>query len=217
MQAPDNNSHSIRKAMLVAGLILATFTLIAAVMIAFTYQGTAGKIEQNKREFILKSLNDVFPIGNYDNDLIKDSYIVTDALLGKDASRIYPAFNNEQPIGAILTAVAPNGYNGKIKILLGVTYDGVIHAVRVVEHKETPGLGDPIEIKRSDWIRQFDNHSLIDPAIENWRVKKDGGNFDQLTGATVTPRAVVKAISQALLYYQNNRDSIYTQTDNKTD
>lgn len=214
MDEPTKNPQALSKAMLLAALVLSVFALIAAVMIVFTYQNTAERIEQNKHDFILKNLNDVMPVNSYDNDLIADSYFVTDPLLGTGPNQIYPAFKNTQAVGVIITAVAPNGYNGKIKLLVGVNYAGVIHAVRVVEHKETPGLGDPIEIKRSDWITQFEQHSIINPVDANWRVKKDGGDFDQLTGATITPRAVVQAVRNALLYYQAHKDSIYAKVEN---
>lgn len=208
-------SGNVKKAMLVAGLLLAAFTLIAALLVAITYQNTSSKIDQNKRDYVLKSLHDVMPATEYNNDLLADSYTVSDTLLGPDPNVIYPAFKNTKPVGAIISVIAPDGYNGKIKLLVGVNFSGVIHAVRVVEHRETPGLGDPIDIKRSDWIRQFRQHSLTYPALEKWQVKKDGGDFDQLTGATITPRAVIKAVSNALLYYQANQDQIYTSTNKK--
>jgi len=194
------------------------FTLLGSLLIGFTHINTEKKITQNKKEFILKNLNEVFPkefngITLYDNDLIADSFILTNSELGESDVVIYPAYKNNQPSGAIITSIAKNGYNGPIKVIVGIQdipqKSAKIIATRVVEHKETPGLGDPIEARRSDWINQFDKRSLQNPKDKQWSVKKDGGEFDQLTGATITPRAVTAAIKQALVYYENNRDNIF--------
>jgi len=203
------NNTKMSHAIVIAGSLLALFTAIAASMIVFTHQQTADKISQNERDFILASLNEVMPVNQYDNDLIADSYNTQHSLLGKEAVRIYPAFKNNKPNGAIITTIAANGYNGQIKLLVGVNHAGAIHAVRVVAHKETPGLGDPIESKRSDWIQQFQQRSLNNPPESRWLVKKDQGEFDQLTGATVTPRAVVSAVKNSLLYYAEQKNILY--------
>jgi len=179
------------------------------ILIAFTHMNTAPVIEKNQHEFLMQSLSSVMPINTYDNDLITDSFTINHSLLGEEQSTIFPAYKKNKPVGAILTAVAANGYNGKIKLIIGVDYAGTIHAVRVVEHKETPGLGDPIEIKRSNWIKQFSGKSISNPIETAWAVKKDKGEFDQLTGATITPRAVVAAVKKALLFYQEQRAMIF--------
>ncbi|NNC97791.1 MAG: electron transport complex subunit RsxG [Gammaproteobacteria bacterium] len=206
--APDEQAS---KAVLWSALLLAAFSLVAMSLVIITQRGTSERILQNQQAFLLASLAEVMPPDQFNNQLVNDSYLVNAPLLGPETVRVYPAYLNGKPNGAILTAVAPNGYNGKIKIILGLDYAGHIHAVRVLEHKETPGLGDPIEIKRSNWITQFRQRSLEDPELADWQVKKDGGQFDQLTGATITPRAVIKALSNALLYYNENRSSIFAQ------
>jgi electron transport complex protein RnfG len=112
-------------------------------------------------------------------------------------------------VAAVLASIAPDGYAGTIKLLVGINYDGSIAGVRVVSHKETPGLGDAIEAERSDWILGFNGHSLREPGEERWKVKKDGGIFDQFSGATITPRAIVAAVHNTLSYYQNNREALF--------
>ena len=114
---------------------------------------------------------------------------------------------------AVLTAVAPEGYGGGIRLLVAINYDGTLAGVRVLSHHETPGLGDKIEAERSDWILQFEGLSLENPAPRNWRVKKDGGRFDQFTGATITPRAVVAAVYDALVYFEAHREALFERDD----
>lgn len=202
---------NLKRAIFLAASMLAAFSLATSIMIAFTYHKTAPIIEKNQHEFLMQSLAAVMPVDTYDNDLITDSFSINHSLLSREDSVIYPAFKNSKPAGAIITAIAANGYNGRIKIILGVNYSGEIYAVRVVEHKETPGLGDPIEIKRSNWIEQFSGKSITKPLPSAWAVKKDAGQFDQLTGATITPRAVIGTVKNALTFYQEQRDMIFSQ------
>ena len=124
-------------------------------------------------------------------------------------STAYRARLQGEPVAVIFNSVAPDGYNGKIHLLVGVNIDASLAGVRVVKHAETPGLGDAIEIRKSPWIRGFDGKSLNNPDQAGWRVKRDGGEFDQLTGATITPRAIVAAVRNTLLYYQQNADMIF--------
>jgi len=116
-----------------------------------------------------------------------------------------------EPVALVIEALAPDGYSGTIRLLVGINIDGSLGGVRVVAHRETPGLGDAIEEERSDWILGFTGKSLQDPPLQKWAVKKDGGAFDQLTGATITPRAVVKAVRQALLYYRDQKDALFAR------
>ena len=131
-------------------------------------------------------------------------------LLGTDSnSVVYRARLGGEPVAAVFNSIAPDGYSGSIHLLVGVYVDGSLAGVRVVKHSETPGLGDGIEKRKSDWIDIFDGKSLANPGANGWRVKRDGGVFDQLTGATITPRAVVEAVHNTLLYYQRNADMIF--------
>ena len=134
------------------------------------------------------------------------------ALGTQQAVPVYRAFRNGEPVAALLTPVAPNGYSGEIRLLVGIYADGRVAGVRVLGHKETPGLGDAIEIERSDWITSFAGRSLGNPPLEDWKVKRDGGVFDQFTGATITPRAVVQAVRKTLLYFERHRDELFQKT-----
>lgn len=201
----------IPRRMAVAGGLLALFAVLGAGLVALTEDATRERIESNERAYLLRSLNDVLPAGRYDNVLFEDTIRVTDAeLLGSEQPiTVYRARQGATPVAAILTPVAPDGYSGAIKLLVGVDYDGVLTGVRVVAHRETPGLGDAIEATRSGWIRRFEGLSLDEPPQAAWAVKRDGGDFDQFTGATVTPRAVVKAVRNTLLYFAQHRDALF--------
>jgi len=132
---------------------------------------------------------------------------------------VYRARKGGREIAVVFTVVAPDGYSGAIRMLVGIRADGRLAGVRVVAHRETPGLGDKVEAHKSDWIRDFDNRSLRDPKADGWAVKKDGGVFDQFTGATITPRAVVAAVHSALRYYATHREAMFlvAQREDSTD
>lgn len=198
---------------LTTGFLLALFAVIGTGLVAFTYDATKEQIAEAERQALLQSLHSVVPPSLHDNELINDQINVTDQqyLGSKEPLSVFRARKNNEPVAAILTAVAPDGYNGNIKILIGVSYEGEILGVRVVDHRETPGLGDAIETRRSEWILSFDGKSAQNTSKKQWRVKKDGGVFDQLTGATITPRAIVKAVFNALDYYHSNREMIFNQ------
>jgi electron transport complex protein RnfG len=151
----------------------------------------------------------------HDNDLLADRILVSDSeLLGSIAPMpVYRARLGGEPVAAILETDAPEGYSGSIRLLVAVTPDGRLLGVRVLEHHETPGLGDAIEERKSGWILSFTGRSLGDPPSERWRVRKDGGDFDQFTGATVTPRAVVAAVRNALAYVEKRGASLYELAD----
>ena len=159
----------------------------------------------------LERLNNILPADKYDNDLLQDKITLSaDALLGlKEAATAYVATLDNKPVGVVLPAIAPNGYNGSIHLLVGIYANGMLAGVRVTRHRETPGLGDAIETSRSDWIHNFAGKSLTIPSAQKWKVKRDGGEFDQFTGATISPRAIVKAVHSALLYFAKYRDTLF--------
>jgi len=205
---------------LISAIFLFLFAVIGSGLVAFTFDSTAERIADNQRKALLKSLNELVPSNHYDNDIFADTlYADSSELLGTDEPvPIYRARKNGWPVAAVLAAVAPDGYNGTIRLLVAVNLDGTLAGVRVVQHRETPGLGDAIEAERSDWILGFKGKSLTDPAKKGWKVKRDGGTFDQFTGATITPRAVVKAVHKALLYFQLHAHSLFEKSpDQATD
>ena len=195
--------------------ISASFLLVFAVigngLVAFTFDSTEERIAENQRRALLKSLNQLVPSDRYDNDIFSDTLLVHDPeLLGTDeAVSVYRARKDGWPVAVVLAPVALEGYNGNIRLLVVINLDGTLVGVRVVQHRETLGLGDGIETDRSDWILGFNGKSLSNPAKKGWRVKRDGGQFDQFTGATITPRAVVKAVHKALLYFKLRRQRLF--------
>ncbi len=201
--------------MLIAAAILGTFAMIGTGLVGITFEGTKDRIAANEKEFLLRTLNEMVPAEAYDNDIYSDTIQVhSKQLLGsEDALTIYRARKNGRPVAIIMTAHAPDGYNGTIKLLVAVDLAGQIGGVRILAHKETPGLGDGIEIERSNWIERFYGHSLNAPDSQGWKVKKDGGIFDQFTGATITPRAVVKAVHKSLIFYYLNRPALFAPAD----
>lgn len=191
-------------------LALLAFAVAGTTLLSATFTLTHPAIERTEREAKLRLVAQTLPPGSFDNDLIRDTRpLAADPQLGLKRDGVaYVATRAGQPVAVVLEAVAPDGYAGEIKLLVGVFADGRVSGVRVATHKETPGLGDYIEIARSDWIRQFDGRSLTAPAADGWRVRKDGGQFDYMAGATITPRAVVKAVRRALDYFDANKTTL---------
>jgi len=195
------------------GLMLALFAIVATSLVSLTESNTRDKIIDNEKQALLKAINALVDSDDYDNDILTDIITLPEtAQLGtNDVTTVYRARKLNKPVAAIFTSIAPNGYSGKIKLLVGVYFDGSLAGVRVISHKETPGLGDKIDAKKSDWILKFTGLSLTNPGESAWKVKKDGGQFDQFTGATITPRAVVKAVKNALYYFDKNRDNLFKE------
>jgi electron transport complex protein RnfG len=195
------------------GLMLGLFAVVATTIVAFTEQQTRDQIKENERIALMKALNALVPASQYDNDILTDTLTVAaDDLLGsKTETLVYRARKQGEDVASIFTVTAPDGYSGRIKILVGINADSSLAGVRVIEHKETPGLGDKVDEQRTDWILQFKGLSLTQPDSALWKVKKDGGEFDQFTGATITPRAVVKAIKKSLLYFEQHRDTLFAK------
>ncbi len=200
-----------RRQILLSGVFLWLFAVVGTTLVALTEFTTYDAIVENERQVLLRNLYALLPPERLDNDIANDTIeLGADPLLGTDApSTLYRARKAGEPVAAIFNSIAPNGYSGKIHLLVGVYVDGSLAGVRVVKHAETPGLGDGIEVRKSPWITAFDGKSLIDPVETRWAVKRDGGDFDQLTGATITPRAVIGAVKNTLLYYRQNTDKIF--------
>lgn len=201
----------IRRSMLRNSLVLGLFAIVTVGLVAFTQQSTAERIAQAERQARIDALAQILPAGSYDNDLLASQRELRHALLGPRPVTAWIATREGQPAAVILQATAPDGYSGAIQLLIGVHSDGRLSGVRVIGHRETPGLGDKIELAKSRWILGFDGKSLQQPGESGWAVKKDGGQFDQFAGATITPRAVVKAVHQALQYFDAHRDELFAQ------
>ena len=196
---------------LLSGTFLWLFAAVGTSLVAITEFASRDAIAANEREVLLRNLYQLLPPDRFDNDIAVDRFEVPPSpLLGTgEASPVYRARLDGEPVAAIFRAVAPDGYSGRIHLLVGVYVDGSVAGVRVIRHAETPGLGDAIELRKSTWILGFDGRSLNDPESSRWAVRRDGGDFDQLTGATITPRAVVAAVKKTLLYYRRNAAMIF--------
>ena len=197
---------------LVSALILGVFGFIGATLVAVTEFGTHERILENERQALLRQLYEIVPKEQVDNDILAHPLTVSarDAL-GQETSVIYVGEKGNQLSAMVFEATVPDGYSGPIRLLVGVDRNGVLLGTRVIAHKETPGLGDKIEKEKSDWILGFTGKSLTDPKLDRWKVKKDGGDFDQFTGATVTPRAVVNGVKRVLLYFDQQKDALYKE------
>ena len=202
---------TVARSMGVAALILTGFAVVGTGLVAVTYTGTQDIIAEAQRAALETSLNQLVPADRYDNRVVEDRIeVVAPEWLGTDRPvTVYRARKNGQPVALFATPTAPDGYSGPIQLLVGVYVDGTVAGVRVLAHKETPGLGDGIDEKRSPWILAFAGKSLDNPRPDGWKVKKDGGAFDQFTGATITPRAVVKATRKFLEYVQTHREQLF--------
>ena len=185
------------KAILKSGMLLLTFTMVSILFVSWTQDTTQEKIQYNEEQLLIKRLAEL--VSNYDNDILKEKYDQVLTLHGVNQTiGIYPAKRNGQTFAYLVEHTYPNGYNGSIRLLTGISVDETLLGVRVVAHKETPGLGDKIETRKSNWIKQFTGLSLSNPTQDNWKVKRDGGVFEAFTGATITPRAIVSASYQVL-------------------
>ena len=200
------------KHILTSATLLALFALVGTGLVAFIHGNTKERIAANERAAMLRNLNAVVPRGRYVNALLNDTVEIEDeALSGGLPVTVYRARRGGQPVAAVLSVVAPDGYGGPIQLLVGINYDETVAGVRIISHRETPGLGDAIDARRSDWVLSFDSRSLGDPPPKQWAVVRDGGVFDQFTGATITPRAVVKAVRNSLVYFSAHKDALFSE------
>jgi H+/Na+-translocating ferredoxin:NAD+ oxidoreductase subunit G len=212
-------STSPARESLLTALNLLVFAVIGTVILASTFFLTRDRIRQSEEAEKLKLISQIVPPALYDNDIIKDTLnIAPDPMLGTTDNTIaYRARLHGETSAVVLEAVAPDGYSGKINLILSILTNGEIAGVRVVSHKETPGLGDYIELPKSPWIKGFDGKSNAVYKEDDWKVKKDGGQFDYMVGATITPRAVIKAVHKALLYFAANRDRLLAASHGQED
>ncbi|MGI9876511.1 electron transport complex subunit RsxG [Vibrio chagasii] len=194
------------------GLVLAIFACASTGLVAVTHYLTKDQIKQQEQAQLLSVLNQVIPHDLHDNELFSSCTLVQAEELGTDkAMPAYIAKINGEPSAIAIEAIAPDGYNGAIKVIVGMKIDGTILGTRVLSHQETPGLGDKIDLRVSDWILSFAGKQVTDSNLDRWKVRKDGGDFDQFTGATITPRAVVKSVKQAVQYVNQNNQALLAQ------
>lgn len=192
--------------------ILAIFAVVLTAVVGITYELTKDKIKTQEQAQLLSTLKSIISQNAHDNDMSQHCVLVNDnALSTSESQTAYLATSNGVPSGAAITSIAPDGYNGKIYLISGFNIQGDITGVRVLKHKETPGLGDKVELRKSAWINSFNGKTLEDVKSTRWAVKKDRGMFDQFTGATITPRAVVKAVKQTALYFEKNKTWLFEQ------
>ncbi|GLX83566.1 electron transport complex subunit RsxG [Thalassotalea eurytherma] len=193
--------------------LLAAFAIACTLAVGVISELTSDRIAQQEQAQLLKTLHTIIDKAAINNDLYQDCTIANDPLLGSTEDQtVYLGKLDDAPVAAAITAIAPDGYNGKISLLIAFDIDGIVTGVRTLKHNETPGLGDKIELKRSDWITSFNGKTITKLSDSRWNVKKDGGMFDQFTGATITPRAVVKAVKNANLYFNQHKQSLFEST-----
>jgi len=194
-----------------SGLLLGIIALLGTALLTSVNALTHERILEQEKRRMMQQLNEIVPKASFNNDLLEDRIEILDEphFRHRAPVTVYRARMDGQPVAALMLVTAPDGYNGDIRLLAGIDNDGTVIGVRVVSHRETPGLGDPIEIERSDWILGFEKTSLQNPGIGGWAVKKDGGQFDQFTGATISPRAVVRTVHKTLLYFQKNKQMLF--------
>lgn len=204
---------TLRTSVVKHSLILAAFAVIVALSVGMVDRGTRDEIEYQRQQAERRALAEVMPPALHDNDLLNDTLPLSpqaghenlDLLNLADGRNGWVARRDGETTGIILPSIAPDGYSGNIELIVGIRADATLTGVRVVSHSETPGLGDKIELRIDDWILDFAGRSLDEPPAQRWQVRKDGGDFDQFTGATITPRAVVNAVRRTLEFFEQNR------------
>lgn len=197
------NMATLRTSIGYQGILLGVFSMLTATALVVANLGTGPAISKAEQEDLAQSLNQVLPQGFANNDLLKDVVTIQDSLLG--SVEVHRAARDGVVRGAVFTTTTV-GYGGPIVVLVGISKEGVVQGVRVIRHTETPGLGDKVDVAKTGWVHAFEGKALN---TAKWLVKKDGGDFDQFAGATITPRAVVKAVKEALDFHQAHIDAIY--------
>ncbi len=193
-----------------SGLVLGGFVCLAIVLLGATWNVTRPAIEAARHQLLLDGLEELLAAGSYDNDPADDRISVSAAALGNaQAHSLYRARNDQRDTAMVIESTAPHGYSGSIRLLVACTRAGKILGVRVTEHRETPGLGDAIEASRSDWILQFDQLSIDRLPLSAWRLQDNDGEFDQISGATITSQAVVSALYRTVAWYKDNAELLF--------
>jgi H+/Na+-translocating ferredoxin:NAD+ oxidoreductase subunit G len=189
-------------------LLIISVTCVIAIFVV--NEITKGKIEINKQKAALTIINEVLPL-EYDNDLFTDNINleVPDKINNTGSVTVYRARLNNQPVAVSLMPIITKGYNGNISLIIGIRYDGALTGIRVLQHNETEGFGDQVHQDKTDWLQIFNNTSISALPETQWAIKKDDGEFDQLSGATITSRSIINIIYKTLEYYLENQDKFY--------
>jgi electron transport complex protein RnfG len=216
-----SDTVAIRKSVIKNAITLSVFAFISTGLIAITYMLTKDKIALEIEQSLIRQLSEIVPAKNYTNNVFKDCIIINDRKISESSNlgsnedqKAYRMRNNDSDYAVLMTAVAPDGYSGKIELAVVISLQNTILGINILNHLETPGLGDKIERKKSNWLNQFKLLSIESKDDKNWKVKKDGGQFDALTGATITPRAVIKAVYNSLKYFKENKKSLFNAKSN---
>lgn len=207
--ASNNPRHPVARNAIALGVI----ALLGTALLAWVNSATKPRIAEQERRQLLDQLEQVVPADRFNNAMHEDFILVSDTLAfpGGQQAQVFRARQQGVPAAVAMKFYAIDGYNGRIDLIVGILADGQVSGVRVLQHRETPGLGDGIELRRSDWILSFNGRSLDNTAAEDWTVQRDGGDFDQFTGATITPRAVVRAVHRALEYFEGNQEALFSR------
>lgn len=194
-------------------ITLAILAAICTTLVATTHELTRDRIEQNQQRFLQDSLRPVLEGLDYKGELSRSTLVIDlpHELPGNEPVTVYRIYADNEPLAALFVVEPRNGYAGPIRLLIGVDAGGAVIRARVLEHRETPGLGDRIEIGKSDWIETFAGLSLESLPEERWHIRRDDGDIDQLSGASVTSRAVVHGIRDTLLYFAANAESVFAR------
>lgn len=197
------------------GLILAAFALVSTILVMTTQWLTEDRIAEQQRSELMTTLNSLIPPALHDNDLYADCTLVTAGELGlSEPQPVYRSRREGQPTALALRTTAPDGYSGNIHLLVALNDSGTLLGVRALSHRETPGLGDKIEVRRSDWIHSFQGQQVRGADDPRWDVQRNGGMFDAFAGATITPRAVVNAVQRTLLYATEHQQQLFNASAN---
>jgi len=202
----------MRKSIEKNALMLALFAVVCTATVGLVHFLTKDRIVLQEQQQLLTTLAGIIAKDRHNNEIYLDCLAINNEALSNKPQKAYLARLNGSPVAAAITTTAPDGYNGNIELLVAVNIDGSISGVRTIKHQETPGLGDKIELRKHNWILSFNNKRIIDDSDSRWAVAKDGGMFDQFTGATITPRAVVKAVKKTVDYFNKNKQTLFEQT-----
>lgn len=205
-----NNETKTTKDKLRTILPLMITSLVCVIAIIVVHQVTKDKIKDNKERAALAIINEVIPV-DYDNDLFTDKIEIDVPVTISNTGNVtvYRARQNNQPVAVSLIPIKTKGYNGNISLIIGIAYDGTLTSVRILKHNETEGFGDQAHQDKTNWLQGFDGTTIETIPKDKWAIKKDGGEFDQLSGATITSRSIINIIYKTLEYYSEHRDKFY--------